>query len=270
MTMPFRFGLVAMPQPGSDWLGLARRVEALGFDSLLVPDNLAGTSPVAACAAAAAVTAHLTIGPYVIATPLRNPGLVASDAAALHQLTGGRVEMGLGAGRPDSRAEAEQLGIRFGTPAERVTHLERTIDAVRQRTPETPVTVAASGPRMLALAGRRADNVALGASPFADEAELARLGRLVLDAAGERASRVRLNVNLTAVGDDVPPWLEHRMGVTAEKLVSAGSATFLRGTPEEMAETLLRRRDATGISYVCASADNGERLAPVVDLLRGR
>ena len=39
-TAPFRFGLVAMPRPGMDWLELSRRVESLGFDSLLVPDNL--------------------------------------------------------------------------------------------------------------------------------------------------------------------------------------------------------------------------------------
>jgi probable F420-dependent oxidoreductase len=270
MTMPFRFGLVAMPRPGTDWLELARRVETLGFDALLVPDNLDGTSAVVASAAAAAVTEDLTVGPYVLATPMRLPGLVAADAAALHQLSAGRVEMGLGTGRPDSRAEAERLGVPFGTPAERIAHLRTTISAVRERTPDIRVTVAASGPRMLALAGRTADVVALGASPLADEAELARMAAVVTDAAGDRAGQVRLNVNLAAVGDDIPPWLAERTGLTVEKLVAAKAFGHLRGTPAEMADTLRRRRAATGISYLCAGADNAERLAPVVELLRGR
>jgi probable F420-dependent oxidoreductase len=270
MTMPFRFGLVAMPRPGTDWLEVARRVEGLGFDALLVPDNLDGTSAVVASAVAAAATERLAVGPYVLATPLRLPGLVAADAAALHQLSGGRVELGLGAGRPDSRTEAERLGLRFGSPAERVAHLERTIDAVRERTPDIRITVAASGPRMLALAGRTADVVALGASPFADEAELARMGRIVTDAAGERAGQVALNVNLSAVGDEIPPWLQERMGLTVEQLVAANAASHLRGTPAEMADTLCRRREVTSVSYVCAGVDNAEQLAPVVELLSGR
>ena len=269
-TAPFRFGLVAMPRPGMDWLELSRRVEALGFDSLLVPDNLDAVAPVVANAASAAVTDRLSVGPYVIATPLRTPGLVAADAAALHQLSGGRVEMGLGVGRPDSKAEAERLGIPFGTPAERMSHLEQTITAVRARTPEVRVTVAASGPKMLALAGRTADVVALGASPFADEAEVARMGRVVTDAAAVAGRQVVLNTNLSAVGDEIPAWLEERMGLTVDKLLATGAASYLRGSPAEMAETLQRRRAVTGVSYVCAGVDNADRLAPVVGLLKGR
>jgi len=259
-----------MPRPGLDWLALARRVEDLGFDSLLVPDNLDGTAPVPASAAAAAVTTRLTVGPYVIATPLRSPGLVAADAAALHQLCGGRVEVGLGAGRPDSADEAERLGVPFGSPAERIAHLEETITAVRERTPAATITVAASGPRMLALAGRTADVVALGASPFADEDEIASMARLVTTAAAEAGREVVLNTNLSAVGDDLPAWLRQRMGLTVEKLVAARAFSHLRGTPDEMAETLLHRRAVTDVSYVCAGVDNADRLAPVVQLLRGR
>ncbi len=175
MTAPFRFGLVATVRSRSDWLALARRAEDLGFDSLLVPDNLDGVAPMLACAAAASVTTSLTVGPYVLATPLRTPGLVAAEAAALHLLADGRVEVGLGAGRPDSESEAARLGVPFGSPGERIGVLETTIAAVRDRLPTAKVTVAASGPRMLALAGRTADVVALGASPLADEAELARM-----------------------------------------------------------------------------------------------
>jgi alkanesulfonate monooxygenase SsuD/methylene tetrahydromethanopterin reductase-like flavin-dependent oxidoreductase (luciferase family) len=123
---------------------------------------------------------------------------------------------------------------------------------------------------MLALAGRTADVVALGVSPFADEAEVARMSRVVTEAAAEDGREVVLNTNLSTVGDDIPAWLQERMGLTVEKLLANGAASYLRGTPDEMAETLRRRREVTGVSYVCAGVDNAERLAPVVELLRGQ
>ena len=269
-TTPFRFGLVGMPRSGPAWTELARRVEDLGFDSLLVPDNLAATSAVVACTAAASVTTALVVGPYVLAAPLRTPGLVAADAAALHALSGGRVELGLGAGRPDAEREAAELDLPFGSPGARVRHRERTIECVRERTPDVRVTVAAAGPRMLALAGRTADVVALGATPFADEAALAAMATTVLRSAGDRAHDVVLNVNLVAVGDRVPPWLEQRMGLTMTALREAGAATFLSGGTDEMVDTLERRRATTGVSYVCAGTDHADVLAPVVERLRGR
>ena len=270
MTMPFRFGLVATPRAGQDWPSLAQRVEDLGFDALLVPDNLDGVAPFVACAAAAAVTKSLVVGPYVLATPLRTPGLVAAEAASLDMLADGRVDVGLGAGRPDSRSEAARLGLRFGSPGERVSLLEDTIAAVRERVPHARITVAAAGPRMLQLAGRTADVVALGASPLADEQELVRMAGIATRAAGHRADRVALNLNLTAVGDDIPAWLTQRLGLTIGALQAANAAGMLRGSARQMAQTLQRLRDATGISYVCAGADYAERLAPVVGLLRGK
>jgi hypothetical protein len=123
---------------------------------------------------------------------------------------------------------------------------------------------------MLELAGREADVVALGASPLADDAELARMAAIVTGSAGERAERIVLNLNLTAVGDELPPWLAQRMGLTVAAMRSANAAGLLQGTPGQMAQTLQRRREVTGISYVCAGADHAERLAPVVELLRGQ
>ncbi|WP_426564019.1 LLM class flavin-dependent oxidoreductase [Angustibacter sp. McL0619] len=270
MSTPFRFGLVGVARSRDQWLDLARRVEGLGFDSLLVPDNLDGVAPMLACTAAASVTTRLTVGPYVLATPLRTPGLVAAEAAALDLLAGGRVEVGLGAGRPDSAAEAARLGLPFGSPGERIDVLDRTIAAVRDRVPSARVTVAASGPRMLALAGRAADVVALGASPLADQDEYARMADVVRGAAGDRADQVVLNMNLTCVGDELPPWLAQRMGLTIEALRSANAAGLLTGSADKMAQTLVRRREATGVSYICAGSDNAERLAPVVRLLHGQ
>ena len=60
------------------------------------------------------------------------------------------------------------------------------------------------------------------------------------------------------------------MGLTVDKLLATGAASYLRGTPAEMADTLQQRREVTGVSYICAGVDNAERLAPVVELLKGR
>ena len=105
----------------------------------------------------------------------------------------------------DSKTEAERLGMPFGTPVERMAHLEQTITAVRERTPHVRITVAASGPRMLALAGRTADVVALGASPLADEDEIARMGRIVTDAAAAAGRQVVLDATSARSGTTSPP-----------------------------------------------------------------
>jgi len=94
-------------------------------------------------------------------------------------------------------------------------------------------------------------------------------GARVVTEAAEAGRDVVFNTNLSAVGDDIPSWLQERMGLSVEKLVAAKAFSHLRGTPEEMAETVQRRREVTGVSYVCAGVDNADRLAPVVELLRG-
>ena len=66
---------------GEAWLDLARRAEALGYDTLLVPDHSGHQlSPIAALAAAAAVTSRLRIGPYVFANDFRHLLVMAREA----------------------------------------------------------------------------------------------------------------------------------------------------------------------------------------------
>ncbi|HET9647699.1 MAG TPA: LLM class flavin-dependent oxidoreductase, partial [Microlunatus sp.] len=97
---PFRFGLVAGRTGGArQWAELSRRAEALGFDTLLVPDVVGGPAPMIAAAAAAAATTNLRVGSYVLVAAFRRPRMLAWEASTLHQLSGGRFELGLGAGR---------------------------------------------------------------------------------------------------------------------------------------------------------------------------
>src|SRR2546427_11017056 len=82
------------------WSEVARRAEALGYDTLLMPDHITDQlAPMPALAAAAAATSMLRIGSFVFANDYRNPVLLAKEAATLDLRSGGRLEVGIGAVR---------------------------------------------------------------------------------------------------------------------------------------------------------------------------
>lgn len=258
---PFRFGAVAGYAPTAQaWTGLARRVESLGFSTLLVPDTLGTLSPFAAAAAAAAVTTTLRVGTYVVSAPYRTPETVAWETATLHTLTGGRFELGLGAGRPGAEQDAAALGVPFGSPAERVERLAATIDAVK----DVPILVAATGARVLGLAARKADTVALGVPPQHTEDQVAAKLDELYELAGDRFHDLELGMNLVAAGGEPPAWLTGRFGPLGPEATG-----LLTGTPDEMADVLRRRRDRLGISYVTVNAQFIDAFAPVVERLAG-
>ena len=144
---PFRFGIVAARAgSGDEWASLAKRVESLGYASLLVPDTIHTLAPVVACAAAAAATTSLHVGPYVLSAPNRSPGQVALETRSLSTLSDGRYELGVGAGRPGADADAAVFGRPYGTPPERMDAVRATVAAVREQSPGTRILIAASGP----------------------------------------------------------------------------------------------------------------------------
>src|SRR5690349_2494897 len=95
---PFRFGVVAATaRSGEEWASAARRVESLGYSTLVVPDGLRyALAPLPALALAAAATRTLRVGTYVLVNDFRSPVLLAKDVATLDLLSGGRFELGLG------------------------------------------------------------------------------------------------------------------------------------------------------------------------------
>ena len=122
---PFRFGVVAAAaRSGDEWIGKARRAESLGYATLVMPDNLQYTlAPLPALAMAAAATTSLRLGTYVLPNDFRNPVLLAKDVATLDLLSGGRFELGIGAGRPDAARENSMLGLAFDSGAVRIERL---------------------------------------------------------------------------------------------------------------------------------------------------
>ncbi|MFN2616928.1 MAG: LLM class flavin-dependent oxidoreductase, partial [Thermoleophilaceae bacterium] len=128
---PFRFG-VSIREAGSGraWADKARRAEELGYSTFLVADHFGAqlaTTP--ALAAAAAATERIRIGSFVYSNDFRHPALVAKEAATLDVLSGGRFELGLGAGW--MRSEYERAGIPFDRSGTRLERLEESVTIVR-------------------------------------------------------------------------------------------------------------------------------------------
>ena len=264
---PFRFGVVATPEGGS-WAATARRVEELGYSSLLMPDGIHLLAPFPTLATAAAVTTTLRVGTFVLASPLRTPRAAAWEAHSLAVLSGGRFDLGIGTGHGGVPQAAAQLGMPYGTGAERRRQVADTVAHVRALDADIPVLIAASGPKMLALAAQLADVVTLAADPLATREQVAGMAATLREQAGERD--IELAMNLFVIGDEVPEWTRRFIGADAATLVAADSLVMLRGSTTEMADELQRRRDTLGTSSITVNGAFLEQFAPVVERLAGR
>jgi alkanesulfonate monooxygenase SsuD/methylene tetrahydromethanopterin reductase-like flavin-dependent oxidoreductase (luciferase family) len=274
----FRFGVVASLQAtGEDiagsWQRQARRAEELGYSSVLMPDGPQLPAPMPTLAFAAAATTALRVGTFVLASPLRPPALTAWEAHSMSMLTGGRFEFGIGTGHPGNiRQAVDVIGMPKTTAAQRLDQVERSIDRLRELDGDrhTSVLMAVSGPRALAVAAAKADIVTIAIGPLGSRADLARLAGQLRAAAGPRATSIELLLNVFVIGDDMPAWMQQFLGADAATLIAHDSLTMLRGSAQEMADELQRRRDAFGTSYITVNGTFIEQFAPVVELLAGR
>jgi probable F420-dependent oxidoreductase len=282
----FRFGIVAGLAPNAQaWTGMARRAEELGYSSMMIPDTLSTFEPFTALATAAAVTTTLRVGPFVLPAPFYTPSEVAWKAISLDVMSDGRLDLGLGAGRPGAEAEVVHRERAFGTPPERVGQLASMVRVVKEdfasaaanertmlrpvQRPHPPILIAAGGRRMFALAAQEADMITLALPPQTNENGLAAKAAELREVAGSRFDDLEIAINLAAVGDDLPPWLSQQVGMDPAELVAGGGIAILTGTVDQMVDTLQRRRDTMGISYVTVSGAYLEQFAPVVERLAG-
>lgn len=293
----FRFGVVAgQARSGDEWANIARRAETLGYSTFLIPDTLGPTlAPLPALAAAAAATQRIRLGTFVLANDMRNPVLIARESATIDFLSGGRFELGIGAGRPTAGDDYRKLGIPFDSGGVRVERLAEALGIIKAllggqtisasgpyyaiadadifphpiQKPQPPILVAAAGKRLLSLAAHEADIVALAIRPDEPVAAFEERVGWLRQEAEERFDQLELSLNLVAVGEHMPQWLT-RSGLDVSQLMASRSPAALMGTPDQMCEQLLERRKALGISYITVSAELIETFAPVVDQLAGR
>src|SRR4051794_23907837 len=162
MPRSFRFGVNLLTSaPADEWRAKCRRAEELGYDVILVPDHLGMVAPFPALVAAAEATERPRLGTFVLNAGFWNPALLAREVATTDALTGGRLELGLGAGYV--QAEHDSAGLPYGSPGERVDHLRRTVDEVERllgspdhqpqpvQKPRVPLMIGGNGDRVLRL-----------------------------------------------------------------------------------------------------------------------
>ncbi len=269
---------------------IAEATEAQGLDSLWVADHFFYKPPDGGepqgmheswtlLSAVAAVTNRVTLAPLVLCAPFRNPGLLASMAATLDEVSGGRLLLGVGAGWHDPEFEA------FGYPpdhkvgrfdewiqivvdlleGETVTFEGRYYqcrDAVVLPAPSRriPILIAGNKPRMMSIVARHADswNTAWFGRP--DDRLRERLEALdkALDDAGRDRASLERHVGLLVRDPDQP---------------GDDDSDFFAGSVEELAE-LLREHEHLGIAHAVVileprTPQSVERLAEAVRLSRG-
>jgi len=304
---PFRFAITASrAASGVEWRAKARRIEELGYDTLLLTDHLTQQlAPIPAMAAALEATTRLRVGSYVFANDYRDPVMLAKEVATLDVLSGGRVEFGIGAGW--YQRDYEMLGLPYDAPATRVSRMieavtlidrlfaEDSVDASGAyytvhgarllpkpiQKPRPPLMIGGGGPRMLRFAATHADIIALNPRFNADghpvvadlttgatERKLARLRT----EAGARLAHVELNIFIVDAGvTDEPRSLFDAMATrlkgAATQLVD--SPFFLYGSIADLKRQILGRREHLGITYFGLPEKAMEPFAPLVRELRG-
>lgn len=142
--------LAGAGDPGAQWavtVGVARLAEELGFDSLWLYDHVhnvpvPSNETVFECwttlAALAATTSRIRLGQMVSCVAYRNPGLLAKITSTVDVISGGRLELGLGAGWYDQ--EFRSYGYEFPPAADRIRLLRETVEAVTRMWSEPETT----------------------------------------------------------------------------------------------------------------------------------
>ena len=272
------FGIFVTPRAdaGPHILDLARRADAAGLDWVSVQDHPyqpAFLDAMTLLTAIAAATVRVAVFPNVANLPLRPPAVLARAVASLDILSGGRAELGIGAGAFWDAIAA--MGGPRRSPRESVDALREAIAVIRALwTPERGVRAggryyavsgAKPGPfptrdvgiwvgaykeRMLRLTGEVGDGW-LPSSPYAPPEQLAAMNA-VIDAAAVDAGRSPADV---------------RRIYNVAGSFSGGGSAFLQGPPKVWAEQLAGLALDEGISGFVLAADDAvtvERFAAEV------
>jgi probable F420-dependent oxidoreductase len=110
----------------------ARAAEAAGFDIVMVADHIGPDrhAPMLNLTAMAAATDRIRLGTYVLNNDMRHPVQLAWEAATLDRVSGGRFELGLGAGH--SAHEYAEVGISFDGASVRKARLREAVEVIRR------------------------------------------------------------------------------------------------------------------------------------------
>ncbi len=306
---PFRFGVQASGTADrAGWVGLARRIESLGYDVLTMPDHFTDQLAILpALMAAADATERLRIGALVFSNDYKHPVVLAKELATIDVLSDGRLEVGLGTGWMIS--DYEQAGIAYDRPGVRIERLVEAVEILNGafgdgpfdlagkhytitgynglpkpvQKPRPPLLIGGGGKRVLGLAARIADivgvNGTLTAGAVTPEMLATMTGAAVTEkvgwireAAGDRLADIELNIRtfFVKVTDDRVKAAEQIGGFVGFSADEILASPFaIVGTTKEIAEDLRERRERLGFSYIVVGQADVDDIAPAVAELAG-
>jgi probable F420-dependent oxidoreductase len=174
--------------PRNEVLDFARAAEAAGYDAFWTQET-AGRDPFALLAGVAGVTTRIRLGVGIAVIYGRDPVAMRAGAGTVHELSGGRMVLGLGASHRDTVTEVR--GHDYARPLTAMRDYLAAYAAAPYRGPEPhgepPIVLAALRQRMLGLAATSAD----GAFPYLVPRSYVPRARALLDAAAVEAGRPR-------------------------------------------------------------------------------
>ena len=260
----------------------AQLADALGFHTIWIAEHhfrqFGIANPSVLLAAIAARTERIRIGPAVAVLPYRNPVFVAEDYALVDQLSGGRLDMGVGTG--SESAEFEALGVDFDSRREKFSEALHTLRrlwtgagegrrVVTVQQPHPPIFVATGDERRGFETGRAGDSIlvllAPGTTEMAHAVRVVRCHREGLKAGGfspeDAAAVVALLAHVAPTAEEarrhVLPALSRLLYVlSGEKVDTTGlydtmqaNATAVFGTSRD-ADKAIERLEDNGIAHV--------------------
>ncbi len=304
MQRPIRFGFQATGEHHGHLAESARRAEELGFDTFSVADHVpGGVSPMLALTAVAGATERIHLTTMVLNNEMRHPVQLAWEAMSLHRLSGGRFELGLGAGHTPHEFAA--VGLELEAPRVRKQRLMESVEICRRlfdgetvdfagahysiagatvgevSTDPLPILVGGNGAALLEHAGRHADIIGLqGLGKTREDGHshtvnwtVAHLDRQIEQvAAGGRLDEIELSalVQMTEITDDrdaaLAPLLERIEGLTYDDAIAM--PYLLVGSVDEIVDQLLAHRERWGITYFVVRAL--DEMGPIIEACRGR
>ncbi|MFK8022836.1 MAG: LLM class flavin-dependent oxidoreductase [Ilumatobacter sp.] len=254
--------LLTFPQPGSAG-PVAARFEGAGWDGLYMADtqNLAADVHVS-LALAAASTDRMTLATGVTNPVTRHPAVTASSIAAVHAASGGRAVLGIGRGdsslgylgrKPAKVADFEAYvtrvrGFLHGDEVDLGDAKSRNMWIAEQGLTPVPIDIAATGPKVTAIAARLADRVtfAVGADPVRLR-EAVHLVRKEREAAGLDPHSISVGAYVNAVA--------HPDANAARELARGSTATFAHFSGMDGAPTSSSTSDAAVYESLGADYD---------------
>ncbi len=297
---PIRIGLQVNPDV-AEVESVGREAEAGGFDVITVADHIGpgSGSPLITLTRLAAATESIGLGTMVLNNDMRNPVQLAWEAVSLHNLSGGRFELGLGAGHTPH--EYAETGIALDRPAVRKERLRESVDiiaalldgqtvdydgrhyrvagaTVAEPVEPLPILVGGNGEALLAHAAATADIIGLqglGRTLEDGHRHTVKFGidhleqqlATIADAATGNGPELGALVQVCDITEDrsasVDKLVADIEGLTAED--ASTTPYFAIGTIDEIADQLLAARQRWGITYFTTRSMD---MVPVIERVR--